>query len=185
MDANLVVRAQAGDEGAFTTLAGESWDRLYQLALRILRDESLAEDAAQQAVVSMWRKLPQLRDPVRFEAWTYRLLVNACASQARRTRRRLPEITGLTVPHPVAPDGYGAIVDRDQLDRAFRRLSVDQRAVLVLHHYLDMPVDAIAEVLALAPGTVKSRLHRGLVQVRRAMVADMPRPQPAPQEVAR
>jgi RNA polymerase sigma-70 factor (ECF subfamily) len=185
MDANLVVQAQAGDEGAFSILAGESWDRLYQLALRILRDGSMAEDATQQAVVSVWRRLPQLRDPARFEAWTYRLLVNACASEARRTRRRLPEITGLVAPHPVAPDDYGAVVDRDQLERAFRRLSVDQRAVLVLHHYLDLPVDAIAEVLAVAPGTVKSRLHRGLEQVRRAITADVSRPQPAPQEAAR
>jgi RNA polymerase sigma-70 factor (ECF subfamily) len=184
MDTTLVVRAQAGDQEAFTALADESWDRLYQLALRILRDATLAEDATQQAVLSIWRKLPQLREQARFEAWTYRLLVNACASEARRTRRRLPEITGLAAPHPVAPDGFGAVVDRDQLERGFRTLSVDQRAVLVLHHYLDLPVDAIAETLALKPGTVKSRLHRGLEEVRRAMVADMPSLRATPREVA-
>jgi RNA polymerase sigma-70 factor, ECF subfamily len=78
MDTTLVVRAQKGDEQAFASLALPLGNRLHALAHRILRDIDLAEDATQQALLSVWRDLPQLRDPARFEAWSYRLLVRAC-----------------------------------------------------------------------------------------------------------
>ena len=171
---DLVVRAQRGDHEAFSTLAAGAYDRLHQVAFRILRDRPAAEDAAQQAVVSIWRSLPQLRDPGRFGAWSYRLLVNACNDEARRQGRRLPTISDATVREPRAPDGFGVVIDRDQLERAFERLSVDHRAVIVLHHYLDMPVEAVAEALDVPVGTVNSRLHRAITRMRMAMEADAP-----------
>lgn len=169
MDADLVVRAQQGDEQAFAVLAGHLYSRLRHVAVRILRDEDLAKDATQQAALDMWRFLPKLRDPARFEAWAYRLLVNRCKREARRRSRTLPEFE----PAP-AIDGYGMIVDRDQLERAFRRLSIDQRTVLVLHHYLGMTTTDIAVVLEVPEGTVKSRMARALHGMRLAIGADAP-----------
>jgi RNA polymerase sigma-70 factor (ECF subfamily) len=185
MDTELVVRAQNGDRAAFATLADAIYDRMHHVALRILRDHQIAEDAAQQAIVTIWRKLPQLRDPKSFEAWSYRLLVNACTSEARRNRHWKHEINTEPLIDPVAPDGVGVVHDRDQLERAFRRLSVDHRAVVILHIYLDMPLRAVAETLDIPIGTVKSRLTRAIRQMRLALEADAPAPLSAPQEVAR
>ena len=81
MDTDLVIRAQNGDEEAFASLAVAAGDRLHAVAHRILRDTDLAEDATQQALLSRLARLPQLRDPARFDAWSYRLLVRACYSR--------------------------------------------------------------------------------------------------------
>src|SRR5512141_1773597 len=102
MDTELVIRAQHGDEGAFTSLAVAVGDRLHAVAHRILRDTDLAEDATQQALLAIWRDLPQLRDPARFDAWSYRLLVRACYAEASRTRRLAPNVRLLPVDEPDA-----------------------------------------------------------------------------------
>ena len=138
MDTELVVRAQHGDEEAFASLAVAVGDRIHSVAHRILRDIDLAEDATQQALLSIWRDLPQLRDPARFDAWSYRLLVRACYAEARRTRRWAPNLRLLPADEPAATDELVSVVDRDLLERGFRRLSVDHRAVVVMHHYLDL-----------------------------------------------
>ena len=173
MDIDLVVRAQHGDRGAFASLAVVVGDRLHAVAHRILRDTDLAEDASQQALLSIWRDLPQLRDPARFEAWAYRLLLRACYAESRRTRRWAPNLHVLPVDHGVEPDGLSSIADRDQLERGFRRLSIDHRAVVVLHHYLDLPIEQVAEVLSVPIGTVRSRLHYAMRGLRAALEADM------------
>ena len=172
MDTELVTRAQRGDEGAFTSLAVAVGDRLHAVAHRILRDTDLAEDATQQALLNVWRDLPQLRDPARFEAWSYRLLVRACYAEGRRTRRWSPNMRLLPADEPMAADGLSTVVDRDQLERGFRRLSIDHRAVVVLHHYLDMPLDLVAETLGVPEGTVRSRLHYAMRGLRAALDAD-------------
>jgi DNA-directed RNA polymerase specialized sigma24 family protein len=137
MDIQLVQRAQRGDEEAFASLAVAAGDRLHAVAHRILRDTELAEDATQQALLSIWRDLPQLRDPARFDAWSYRLLVRACYAEGRRTRHWQPGLRVVSDNEPAAADTFGSVADRDQLERGFRRLSIDHRAVVVLHHYLD------------------------------------------------
>ena len=172
MDTELVVRAQRGDEEAFASLAVAAGDRLHAVAHRILRDIDLAEDATQQALLSIWRDLPQLRDPARFDAWSYRLLVRACYAEARRTRRWAPNLRLLPADEPVGADGLGTVVDRDQLERGFRRLSIDHRAVVVLHHYLDLPLSEVAEALGVPEGTVRSRLHYAMRGLRAALDAD-------------
>jgi RNA polymerase sigma-70 factor (ECF subfamily) len=103
------------------------------------------------------------------------VLVNTCAGVARRRGRQRYEIRGNAACEPSVPDAFAAIIDRDELERGFRRLSVDHRAVLVLHHYLDMPVERVAEVLEIPEGTVKSRVHRALAQMRIALDVDRPR----------
>ena len=153
MDTELVTRAQRGDEGAFTSLAVAVGDRLHAVAFRILRDTDLAEDATQQALLNVWRDLPQLRDPARFDAWSYRLLVRACYAEAGRTRRAGPNIHLLPTDEPMAADRLSAVVDRDQLERGFRRLSLDHRTVIVLRYFLDLPIDEVAETLGIQPST--------------------------------
>jgi len=172
MDTDLVTRAQRGDEEAFASLAVAVGDRLHAVAHRILRDLDLAEDATQQALLAIWRDLPQLRDPARFDAWSYRLLVRACYTEARRTRRWAPNLRLLPVDVASATDDSGPVVDRDQLERGFRRLSVEHRAVVVLHHYLDMPLEEVAETLGVPVGTVRSRLHHAMRGLRAALDAD-------------
>jgi RNA polymerase sigma-70 factor (ECF subfamily) len=181
MDTDLVVRAQKGDEGAFASLAVAVGDRLHAVAHRILRDIDLAEDATQQALLNVWRDLPQLRDPARFEAWSYRLLVRACYAEARRTRRWTPSLRLLPADEPTAADALGSVIDRDQLERGFRRLSIDHRAVVVLHHYLDLPLSDVASALGVPEGTVRSRLHYAMRGLRAALDADA---RPAAREVA-
>ena len=84
-----MVRAQHGDEDAFSVLAFDAGERLLEIAQRILRDVDLAEDATQRAIIAIWQQLPQLRDPAKFDGWAYRILVNACRTEIRRERRWL------------------------------------------------------------------------------------------------
>ena len=181
MDTDLVVRAQRGDEEAFASLAVAVGDRLHAVSHRILRDIDLAEDATQQTLLAIWRDLPTLRDPARFDAWSYRLLVRACYAEGRRTRQWSPNLRVLPVDEPAGPDAMSSVVDRDQLERGFRRLSIDHRAVVVLHHYLDLPLDEVADVVGVPVGTVRSRLHHAMRGLRAALEADA---RPATQEVA-
>jgi RNA polymerase sigma-70 factor (ECF subfamily) len=182
MDTELVIAAQRGDEGAFASLALATGGRLNAVAHRILRDLDLAEDATQQALLTIWQDLPQLRDPARFEAWSYRLLVRACYLQARKTRRWAPNLHALPADEPWAAEGYASVHDRDQLERGFQRLSIDHRAVVVLHHYLDLPIDEVAEALGVPVGTVRSRLYYAMRGLRAALDADA---QPGRWRVAR
>jgi RNA polymerase sigma-70 factor, ECF subfamily len=175
MDTELVISAQHGDKGAFTSLAAAVADRFLAVSRRILRDIDLAEDATQQALLSIWRDLPQLRDPARFDAWSYRLLVRACYAEAGRHRRWSPNLRLLPVDEPVAADVMGTVVDRDQLERGFRRLSLDHRTVVVLHHYLDLPLERVADIVGTPLGTVGSRLHYATRQLRAALIADAQR----------
>ena len=172
MDTDLVTRAQHGDEEAFASLAVAVGDRLHAVAHRILRDLDLAEDATQQALLAIWRDLPQLRDPARFDAWSYRLLVRACYAEGRRTRHWSPNMRLLSSDEPTQADGTSSVVDRAQLERGVQRRSIDHRAVVVLHHYLDMPLDQIADALGVPIGTVRSRLHHAMRGLRAALDAD-------------
>jgi RNA polymerase sigma-70 factor (ECF subfamily) len=182
MDTDLIVRAQRGDTRAYALLATQIADRFLAVARRILRDLDLAEDATQQALLAIWQDLPQLRDPARFEAWSYRLLVRACYAEGHRERRWTPNLRLLPIDEPVTDDHLGSVLDRDQLDRGFRRLSLDHRAVVVLHHYLDLPLDRVADVLGIPVGTAHSRLHHAMRGLRAAIEADA---RPPVREVAR
>jgi RNA polymerase sigma factor (sigma-70 family) len=185
MDTELVIHARNGDQGAFAALADSLYGRWHQVAYRILRDRRLAEDATQQAALMMWRDLPQLRDPDRFEAWSYRLLVNACNSESRRRKRTLPSVGAATPREPLAPDGFGHLYDRDQVERGFAELSLDHRAVLVLRYYLDMPLEAIGETLGVPIGTVNSRLNRALGRMRAILEQTSGIPAKAPEGAIR
>jgi RNA polymerase sigma-70 factor (ECF subfamily) len=180
MDTDLVIRAQQGDDEAFASLAIACGDRLHAVAHRILRDIDIAEDATQHALLAIWRDLPQLRDPARFEAWSYRLLLRACYAEGRRTRRWVPNLRLLPTDEPAGADALSSVHDRDQLERGFRRLSLEHRSVVVLHHYLDLPLERVADICGVPIGTVRSRLHHAMRGLRAALDADL---RPAAREV--
>jgi RNA polymerase sigma-70 factor, ECF subfamily len=170
MDPQLVVRAQGGDEVAFALITRAVNARFKQVAFRILRDRHLAEDAMQQALVEIWRKLPTLRDPERFDGWSYRFLVHACYREGKRFRDSYRELPGER--ELVHPDGTAAVNDRDQLERGFRRLSLDHRAVVVMHYYMDLTIEDTAAALGISTGTAKSRLNRAMAKLKIALQAD-------------
>ena len=177
MDRDLVERARQGDREAFAVLVHQVSDSLYAVAHRILRDAGLAEDALQNALVLAWRRLPRLRDPEKFEAWIHRILVHACYDESERARPWAATVRVLPMNGPSTPDASAAVADRDELERAFRRLTVEQRAVFVLHHYLGLPLVEVAELLGIPAGTARSRLHYALAGLRDALLADA---EPAP-----
>jgi RNA polymerase sigma-70 factor (ECF subfamily) len=182
LDRTLVVAARSGDEEAFASIARGSADRLFAVAHRILRDVGRAEDAVQQTLVTAWRQLPELRDADRFDAWIHRILVHACYAEARVAQRWSANVRLLSVDGPATPDTTLDVATRDALDRAFRRIPPEQRAVFVLHHYLGWPLVEIAESLGVPLGTVKSRLHYATAALRAGLEADARATTPASRE---
>jgi len=180
MDPNLVTMAQQGDQRAFETLATIAHPRLYRVALGVLRDPGAADDATQQALIAVWRSLPHLRDPERFDAWSYQLVVRACYAEAKRRPAWLPGSTLTEAHEPAVADEMIGVVQRDELDRGFRLLSVEHRAVIVLRYMLDLPLDQVAEALDVSVGTVSSRLNRALAALRAALEADARPPAHSP-----
>lgn len=172
MDRDLVERAQRGDQDAFVDLVRSRGDGLFTIAHRILRDIDRAEDALQDALVIAWRDLRDLRDPDRFDAWVHRLLTHVCIAQARRERRRAANLRVLVFEDLAAPDDVLSVADRDQLERGFRRLAPDERAILVLHHYVGYGPSEIAEMLGRPAGTIRSRLHHAHRAMRAALDAE-------------
>ena len=172
MDRDLVERARRGDREAFAVLVHQVSDTLYTIAHRILRDTGLAEDALQNALVLAWRRLPHLRDADRFEAWIHRVLVHACYDEAQRSRQWSANVRALPADGPTTSDGTSSVVDRDELERAFRRIPVEQRAVFVLHHHLGLPLVEVAELLGIPAGTARSRLHYATQGLRSALIAE-------------
>ncbi|HSL77442.1 MAG TPA: RNA polymerase sigma factor [Candidatus Limnocylindrales bacterium] len=172
MDRTLVERARQGDHAAFAILAESSTDRLYGVATLILRDSDRAQDAVQEALVSAWRDVRGLRDPEAWDAWIHRLVVRACYREADRHRRRRLLAETFDPTPPTIGDGYTELADRDEIERGFRRLTVEQRAILVLHFHGGLSAAETGAVLGIAEGTAKSRLSRALHAMRAALEAD-------------
>jgi RNA polymerase sigma-70 factor (ECF subfamily) len=179
VDRALVEAARRGDREAFAVLVHQVSDSLYAVAVRILRDPELAEDALQNALVLAWRRIPKLRDPDRFEAWIHRILVHACYDESQRARPWKAAVRVLPMEGGSTPDGSSEIADRDELERAFRHLTLEQRAVFVLHHYLGLPLVEVAELLGIPSGTARSRLHYAIAGLRDALTGE---PEPIVQE---
>jgi len=169
----LVERAVRGDQEAFDAVARLASNRLFAIAYRILRDHYLAEDALQQTLITIWNELPRLRDPDRFDAWSYRLIVRASMAESRRERaggtvQLLPQ----DAPASTNRDQFRTVADRDQLERGFRRLTAEQRSILVLQHFAGLSLAEIADVLGIPVGTAGSRLHYAARALRAALEAD-------------
>ena len=168
----LVDRARQGDREAFDALARTVGDQCMAIAFRILRDADRADDAVQAALISAWRQLRSLRDPDAFEPWLHRILTNECYAEARRRTRLRAQIRVLHVAEQAESVGILRVNDRDQLDRAFRRLTLEQRAVLVFHHYVGLSLPDVAARLGIPLGTAKSRLHHATSALRASLEAD-------------
>jgi RNA polymerase sigma-70 factor (ECF subfamily) len=169
---DLVDRARRGDHEAYRRLVEAVIGRMRRSARLLLHDGSRADDAVQEALVAAWRSLPGLRDPSRFDAWLNRLLVHACYRVARRERRQsIIEIPSPGLSHGLVPDTERDVADRDELERAFRHLTYDQRVVLVLVYYADLTLADVAATLGIPTSTAKSRLYRALESLRAGMAA--------------
>jgi RNA polymerase sigma-70 factor (ECF subfamily) len=168
---DLVERAKRGDRAAFEELAGGQVDRLHAIARLVMRDPDMAEDAVQETLVRCWRFLPKLRAADRFEAWLHRLLMRAIADEFGRHRRFDASVRVVHL-EPSVADDTRTVANREELERGFLRLSLDHRAVVVLHHYLDLPLDETAAMLGIPGGTAKSRYHYAMLALRAALEAD-------------
>lgn len=179
MTTELVERAQRGDHEAFEALARLSIDRLYAVARRVLRDPTGAEDAVQECLVRAWRDLRALRDPARLDAWLYRLLLNACRDEQRRSHRRpvQVEVGRIDLPGNEIPIADAAA--RDELDRGFRALSAEHRMALVLRHHVGLRPAEIAEALGIPIGTATSRIHYATRALRAALDDDQSLTEPS------
>jgi RNA polymerase sigma-70 factor (ECF subfamily) len=169
---DLVERAQRGDRDAFGVLAAASIDQLYNLAQLMLADGDLASDAVQEALIAAWRDLRSLRDPDSFRAWLDRVLVRCVYRAVGRERRQVSLRQILPAVEDSAPDPAWRLEARDAIHHAFRGLSAEHRAVLVAHHYLELPDDEAARMLNIPTGTYKSRLHRATASMRAEFDAD-------------
>jgi RNA polymerase sigma factor (sigma-70 family) len=137
-------------------------DGVYRLSLAILGDEADARDAAQDTFITAWHQIRSVRDPERFDAWLQRVAVNAARMTHRSRRRRgvreIPQ-SRLGPARNDRPSADPAEADGRLLDAAMRRLEIDQRSMLVLHHLEGRSVAELAAILDIPVGTVKSRLH--------------------------
>ena len=169
-DERLIEAARNGDRSAFGTLVAPRLDRLYGAAHLVLRDADAAEDAIQEALIRAWRDLGALREPAKLDAWLSRLVSRACLDEARRRRRRTMSlhVPWLRESHAEAP----SIDERERLERAFGHLTPEHRLVLALRFYLDLGLAEIADATGSPLGTVKSRLHYALNEMRAALAAD-------------
>ena len=173
MSADLIIRAQHGDHDAFASLARAAVPRLQRTARLILRDEDNAADAVQEALTTAWLDIRAVREPASFDGWLYRLLVRACYRTAGLERRQgALQVAAAALPQAVQADSSTALALRDQLDRGLRRLPTEQRAVLVVHHYLQLRDQDAARVLGIPAGTFKSRLSRATTALRAVLDAD-------------
>ena len=171
MRLELVERARRGDREAFGELARSEIDRLLAIARLVLGDPDLAEDAVQEALVRCWRQLPKLRDVERFDGWLYRILMRTAADEYGRRRRYHAAVEAMAV-EPRVADAAAGLADRDELERGFRRLSIEHRAIVVLHDYAGMSLPEAADVLGIPAGTAKSRHHYAMAALRASLEAD-------------
>jgi RNA polymerase sigma-70 factor (ECF subfamily) len=184
MQRQLVERAIEGDFDAFSDLVTASASRQYAIATLILRDRESAHDAVQEALVAAWRGLGALREPAAWEPWLNRLTVRACYAAAKKDRRRSLVELAAKPEFDVATgiDEPAALAERDRVQRELGALPIDQRAVIVLHFYVGLPLTEAAMVLGVPVGTAKSRLHRALQALRLTMTPDRVPQTQLPQE---
>jgi len=170
MDRELLLRARAGDREAFGLIVVAKGEQLFRTALAILGSEADARDATQEAFIHSWRRLSDLRDVDRFDAWLGRILINEC----RMTIRRRSRVREVAITDPPAHADPTPPADSADFDDAFARLTVDQRAILVLHHLHGYGVADIATWLGIPSGTVKWRLSRARQALRRELTGGAP-----------
>jgi RNA polymerase sigma-70 factor, ECF subfamily len=178
-DVHLVLRAAAGDADAFEAILAPRLDRLFRIAVAILRSEPDARDVLQDASVRAWRGLPGLRDSDRFDAWLTQIVVNACRSALQRRRKHEVNVVALDEPandhgrrvhepSTTMPD----LGEVQAVQRAFERLDPATRALLVLHYVEGHALGEMSPILKAPVGTLKWRLWRARRTLARALEAE-------------
>lgn len=166
---DLVNRAKAGDRLAFDELVGPLIDQAFRLAFGMLHDREAAEDAVQEAAMRSWRKLGNLRPGTPMRPWFLAIVANQCRTTLRGRWWSVLRLDG-----PLGSAGArfeDRIVRGEDVRAALRRLGPEQREVLVLHYYLDLPLHEVAAIAGVPVGTVKSRMNRGLAALRPLFLA--------------
>lgn len=163
-DGDLIARAKAGDRSAFDLLVGPLVDKAFRLAYGMLHDREAAEDAVQEAAMRAWRKLGNLRPGTEMRPWFLGIVANQCRTTVRG---RWWSVLRLDVSPPSAAHEFeDRIASGEDVRTALRRLAPQHREVLILHYYLDLPLQEVAVIAGIPVGTVKSRINRGLAAMR-------------------
>ena len=183
-DRELVEQAKRGDQGAFEQLVLDNQNKVYTLALRLVNDRTAAEDLAQEAFVRAWQGLVSFQGGSSFSTWVYRLATNLCIDYLRRQRRR--ERVEPVVSLDDADSGWAEPADRDSdpqlvlersergraLARGLAKLPDWQRQVLVLRELSGLSYQEISSALNIDLGTVKSRIARARLNLRKILLED-------------
>jgi RNA polymerase sigma-70 factor (ECF subfamily) len=168
-ESSLIARARGGDRAALDRLLRMHYDTVRAVCKRIVIDHHAAEDATQAAMIAVVRALPGFDGRARFSTWLYRIATNAAIDEIRRIRRRPVPVDHTRVQPASVPDRADWVTDRIAFEEALGRVSDEYRPALVLRHVADLDYEAIAEVLDLPVGTVRSRLARGRGQLMEAL----------------
>lgn len=176
-DHALIANAQRGDVGAFEELVRRHQDVAFRTAYLVLRDAAEAEDAAQEAMVKAYRSLGRFREGSAFRPWLLKIVSNQALTMARSRKRRGAATERLAAEPLPFTDVDDAVIGRERAQviwRALESLKEHERVVVYLRYFLALPERELAEYLGVAPGTVKSRLHRALDHLRQIMSRDYP-----------
>jgi RNA polymerase sigma factor (sigma-70 family) len=161
---DLVTRAKGGDRHAFDDLVGPLVNQAFRLAYGMVHEREAAEDAVQEAAERAWRRLGNLKPGTEMRPWFLGIVANQCREITRG--RWWSVLRFASSPEPAADGFEDAVVRGADLRAALRKLPIEQREVLVLRYYLDLPLDEVASVTGVPVGTVKSRINRGLAAMR-------------------
>ena len=183
-DQELAARARAGDQDAFERLVLDNQNKVYSLAVRLVGDLEEAADLAQEAFLKAWQNLPSFQGESSFSTWLYRLTTNLCIDWLRRQKRRQETAPAVSLDDEEA--GWAEPADWEQdphrkleqsergraLARGLERLPEYQRRPLVLRELSGLSYQEIAQALDLDLGTVKSRIARARLALRKILLED-------------
>jgi len=174
---HLVQRAQKGDHEAFSALVSEHQRYVYNLALRVLKNEEEALDLAQETFIRAWTALPNFRGQSQFRTWLYRIVTNLCYNRLPNLRRALNELGDDTILEIPVSDlafdnpahGHESRELRSFLHQAIDQLDENYRLLISLRYQSELSYEEIATTLNLPLGTVKTGLFRAKEQLRRTL----------------
>ena len=189
-DSAVIAAAQTGDRQAFAELVTRYEEVAFRAAYFVLRDAAAAEDIAQEAFMRVYGSLAKFRPGEPFRPWIVRIVTNLALNDVRARGRRTGLVARfglMAMPEPLEPEGVALASESQRLLwHAMNQLPADDRVVLYLRYYLEMPEKEIALAIGKAPGTVKSRLSRAGRRLREIVERDYPslRPEDIPAEGA-
>jgi RNA polymerase sigma-70 factor (ECF subfamily) len=162
-EAALIIRARHGDRAAFSDLITENYDTAFRLAFALLHDINEAEDAVQEAAFKAWRKVGQVRDNAPFRPWLLGIVAHECRTMSRGhwwSVIRSGDVRATSVDLPA--DELASL----ELRTALKRLSEEQRLILIFRYYLDLPYEEIAAHFRISPKAARTRTERALKRLR-------------------